>query len=61
MTAASGCFYGVVAQVKKWFANPDTNFGFMIEPSRATTKAKSNSDCLDSLEDLRLVVKYRSK
>jgi len=58
-TAVNGGFYGVVEQAKKWFANPATNFGFMIEPSRASTKAKSNSDCLESLEDLRLTVKYR--
>jgi hypothetical protein len=60
--AKSVGYYGVAKQVKMWVENPDTNFGFIIEPSRTPrTVDKSNSECLESLEDLRLVVKYRKK
>lgn len=60
-TAVHGGYYGVVNQVKKWIKNPDQNFGFMIEPSRLNTVAESNSDCIDSLQDIKLVVKWKQK
>lgn len=60
-TAVQGGYYGVVDQVKKWSKHPDQNFGFMIEPSRTKTVAKSNSDCIDSLRDVKLVVKWKWK
>ncbi len=58
-TAASGGYYGVLAQAKKWWAAPGENYGFVFEPARAETVAKSDSTCRDSLEGLRLMVKYR--
>lgn len=60
-TAIGAGYYGVANQVEKWLANPNGNYGFMFVPSRASTVKKSNSDCTDSLDDLRLVVKYRQK
>jgi len=59
--AISGGYYGVTKQAVSWWANPNENYGLMFEPSRAKTLPKSNSDCADSLEDLRLMVKYRQK
>ncbi|HZQ07283.1 MAG TPA: hypothetical protein VFD70_11955 [Anaerolineae bacterium] len=58
-TAVNAGFYGVAAQAQKWFAHPEQNFGLMIEPSRASTQQYSDSECIDSLQDLRLTVKYR--
>jgi hypothetical protein len=60
-TAINGGYYGVVKSVSKWFSNPDQNWGFVIEPSRNYTEQYSNSKCLESLEDLKLTVKYRVK
>jgi hypothetical protein len=59
--AVSAGYVGVVEQAKHWLAKPDENFGLMLEPIRASTVAESNSSCLDALDDLRLVVKYRQK
>ncbi len=58
-TAVSGGYYVVSEQVKKWYQSPDQNFGFVIEPARADTMENSNAACLDALEGLKLVVKYR--
>jgi len=60
-TAVNAGYIGVVESVKKWFANPEQNWGFMIEPSRASTQQYSDSECLESLENLSLTVKYRVK
>lgn len=60
-TAAGAGYYPVGEQVKKWWATPAANYGFFLVPTRASTVAKSNSRCLESLEDLRLTVKYRQK
>jgi hypothetical protein len=57
--AVNAGYYGAVKQVTKWFANPDQNWGFIIEPSRNFTEQYSSSKCLESLEDLKLTVKYR--
>ncbi len=38
---------------------PSRTFGLMIEPSRASTQQYSDSECVESLEDLSLTVKYR--
>jgi hypothetical protein len=54
-------YYGVVKQVQKWFEHPEQNWGFVIEPSRNFTEQYSDSKCLESLEDLKLTVKYRVK
>jgi hypothetical protein len=54
-------YFGVVKQVKKWFEFPDQNRGLIIEPSRNFTVQYSDSKCLESLEDLKLTVKYRVK
>ena len=59
--AVKAGYYGAVKQVQKWFANPDQNWGFMIEPSRNFTAQYSDSKCQESLEDMKLTVKYRVK
>jgi hypothetical protein len=58
--AVNAGYFGVASTVQKWWSDPNKNWGFMFEPSRATTKAKSNAECLDSLESIRLVVKYKN-
>lgn len=59
--AVKAGYYGAVKQVQKWFANHDQNWGFMIEPSRNFTVQYSDSKCQESLEDLKLTVRYRVK
>jgi len=59
--AVKAGYYGAVKPVQKWFANPDQNWGFMIEPSRNSTVQYSDSKCEESMEDLKLTVKYRVK
>lgn len=59
--AVNAGYYGVVKQVQKWFDHPEQNWGFIIEPSRNFTEQYSDSQCLESLEDLKLTVKYRVK
>jgi hypothetical protein len=59
--AGKAGYYGVVQQVKKWFEHPDQNWGFMIEPSRNFTEQYSSSKCKESVEDLKLTVRYRVK
>ena len=59
--AVKAGYFGAVKQVQKWFANPDQNWGFMIEPSRNFTAQYSNAKCQESLEDLKLTVRYRVK
>ena len=59
--AVNGGYFGAVKQAAKWFANPAQNWGFVIEPSRNFTEQYSSSKCLESLEDLKLTVKYRVK
>jgi hypothetical protein len=60
-TAAKAGYVGVAKQVQKWFTFPDQNMGFVIEPSHNFNEQYSDSKCLESLEDLRLTVKYRVK
>jgi hypothetical protein len=59
--AVKAGYFGVVKQVQKWFDHPEQNWGFMIEPSQNFNEQYSSSKCLESLEDLRLTVKYRVK
>jgi len=60
-TAVSDGYYGVTKQVVNWWTHPNENYGLVFEPSRAKTVEKSDSACIDSLENLRLTVKYRQK
>ncbi len=59
--AVKAGYFGVVDQAKKWFAEPQKNFGFMFVPKRAHTAEKSNDECVDALQDLRLVVKWHQE
>lgn len=58
-TAVNAGFIGVVDSAKKWWANPDVNWGFIIEPSRNYTEQYSDSECLEALENLSMTVKFR--
>ena len=52
-------FVAVIQQAKNWLANPAQNFGFVIEPSRASTASYSDAKCIDALQNLRLIIRYR--
>jgi hypothetical protein len=52
-------FVGVTPQAKNWLANPAQNFGFVIEPSRASTASYSDAKCMEALQNLRLIIRYR--
>ena len=58
--AANGGYVGLIDLVSKWYAHPQQNYGLIFVPSRESIVSKSTSECVDTLTNLRLVLKYKT-